>query len=459
MKQSDIRNLILYFSSSIHIAKVFQTKSQTLIQHAKKMHQFLADLFKELKKIELTVSANHLFFNDERASVEMGIVGRYRSLIHDLKTLSIGSIVFEKIPELEEIVSFLCCLGTDLAASKHSFEKISDNLKKEGVKSIKIIRIEDSNQLDGILRSIRKEALSSLLESIGYLKKITIEEEANIFEAKRIVRKFTELLFQERSYLIALTIIKDIGSYTFNHSANVCILSIAMGIELGLSRKDLLELGIAALFHDLGKIDIPGDILNKPDTLTNIEYEKIKQHPYLSAERIIFLKGIDDVPIFALRGVLEHHLDYSGAGYPIVSTRKPTLFARIIRIVDSYDAMTTPRIYQNVRSPFEALQYIVKSKEIYDPALVKVFLDIMGIYPPGTIVLLKGGLKGVMISENEVAVVEKGKVSKSAPEEITVMKALSPNEVDFDATAILTAVASDKHDSDKNENGDEQETA
>jgi HD-GYP domain-containing protein (c-di-GMP phosphodiesterase class II) len=455
MKQTDIRNLILYFSSSIHIARVFQTKSQTLYQHAKKMHQFLSDIFKELNQIELSISDNHLFFNDERASVEMGIMGRYRSLIHDLKTLSVGSIVFTKLPDLEEIVSFLCCLGTNLAASKRSFDEISETLRKEGVKSIQITQIEDSNQRDGILRSIRKEALSSLLESIGYLSKVTIEEEANIFEARQVVRKFTELLFKERSYLIALTIIKDIGSYTFNHSANVCILSIAMGIELGLSRKDLLELGIAALFHDLGKIDIPGDILNKPDTLTNIEYEKIKQHPYLSAERIIFLKGIEEVPIFALRGILEHHIDYSGAGYPNLSTKKPTLFGRIIRIVDSYDAMTTPRIYQNVKSPFEALKYIIKSKDIYDPNLVKVFLDIMGIYPPGTIVQLKGGMKGVMISENEVAVVEKGKISKSVPKETTIVKALSPNEVDFDPTAILTAVASEKRsDKDSDEDSD-----
>jgi len=444
MKQSDIRNLILYFSSSIHIARVFQTKSQTLYQHAEKMHQFLTDLFKELKKIELSISDNHLFFNDERATVEVGIMGRYRSLIHDLKTLSIGSILFEELPELEELVSFLCCLGMNLAKMKHSFETVADDLKKAGVKSIKISRIEDSNQRDGILRSIRKEALSSLLDSIGYLKKVTIEEEANIFEAKRIVRKFTDLLFKERSYLIALTIIKDIGSYTFNHSANVCILSIAMGIELGISRKDLLELGIAALFHDLGKIDIPGDILNKPDTLTNIEYEKIKQHPYLSAERIIFLKGIDEVPVFALRGILEHHIDFSGSGYPEISTKKPTLFARIIRIVDSYDAMTTPRIYQNVRSPFEALKYIVKSTDIYDPSLVKVFLDIMGIYPPGTIVLLKGNLKGVMVSENEVAVIKKGKISKSAPKETTIVRALSPNEIDFDVASVLTAIAGEE---------------
>jgi HD-GYP domain-containing protein (c-di-GMP phosphodiesterase class II) len=443
MKEGDIRNLILYFSSSIHIARVFQTKSQTLYQHAKKTHQFLSDLFKEFKTIELSISENHLFFNDERASVEMGIIDRYRSLIHDLKTLSIGTILFSKLPKLDEVVSFLCCLGTHLAASKHSFEQISNSLKKEGLKNIKISRIEDSKQKDGILRSIREEALTSLLDSISYLKKVTIEEEANIYEARRVVRNFSELLFKERSYLIALTIIKDIGSYTFNHSANVCILSIAMGIELGLDRKDLLELGIAALFHDLGKIDIPGDILNKPDTLTNIEYEKIKQHPYLSAERIIFLKGVDEVPVFALRGILEHHLDYSGAGYPDITTKKPTLFARIIRIVDSYDAMTTPRIYQNVRSPFEALKYIVKSKEIYDPSLVKVFLDIMGIYPPGSIVLLKGGLKGVMISDKEVALIRKGKILKDIPKETTIVKALSPNEVDFDPYSILTAVTSE----------------
>jgi len=447
MKQTDIRNLVLYFSSSIHIARVFQTKSQTLYQHAKKMHQFLSESFKELNAIELSISDNHLFFNDEMAQVEMGIMGRYRSLIHDLKTLSIGSIKFENFPELEEIVSFLCTLGLHLATSKHSFSKLLEDLKKEEVKSIKIGRIENIEQKDGILRSIRKEALSSLLDSISFLRKSSAEEETNIYEARRLVRKFSELLFKERSYLIALTIIKDIGSYTFNHSANVCILSIAMGIELGLSRKDLLELGIAALFHDLGKIDIPGDILNKPDTLTHIEYEKIKQHPYLSSERIIFLKGIDEVPVFALRGILEHHIDYSGAGYPDLSTKKPTLFARIIRIVDSYDAMTTPRIYQEVRSPFEALKYIIKSKDIYDPSLVKVFLDIMGIYPPGSIVLLKGGMKGVMISDKEVAIIRKGKPSKEIPKETTIVRALSFNEVDFDPADILTAVASDEDSS------------
>ncbi len=447
MKQTDIRNLVLYFSSSIHIARVFQTKSQTLYQHAKKMHQFLSEISKEFNTIELSISDNHLFFNDEMAQVEMGIMGRYRSLIHDLKTLSIGSIKFEKLPELEEIVSFLCTLGLHLATSKHTFSKLLEDLKKEEVKSIKIGRIENIEQKDGILHSIRKEALSSLLDSISFLKKSSAEEETNIYEARRLVRKFSELLFKERSYLIALTIIKDIGSYTFNHSANVCILSIAMGIELGLARKDLLELGIAALFHDLGKIDIPGDILNKPDTLTHIEYEKIKQHPYLSSERIIFLKGIDEVPVFALRGILEHHLDYSGAGYPDLSTKKPTLFARIIRIVDSYDAMTTPRIYQEVRSPFEALKYIIKSKDIYDPSLVKVFLDIMGIYPPGSIVLLKGGIKGVMISDKEVAIVRKGKPSKEIPKETTIVRALSLNEVDFDPADILTAVASDEDSS------------
>jgi len=447
MKQTDIRNLVLYFSSSIHIARVFQTKSQTLYQHAKKMHQFLSEISKEFNTIELSISDNHLFFNDEMAQVEMGIMGRYRSLIHDLKTLSIGSIKFENFPELEEIVSFLCTLGLHLATSKHSFSKLLEDLKKEEVKSIKIGRIENIEQKDGILRSIRKEALSSLLDSISFLRKSSAEEETNIYEARRLVRKFSELLFKERSYLIALTIIKDIGSYTFNHSANVCILSIAMGIELGLSRKDLLELGIAALFHDLGKIDIPGDILNKPDTLTHIEYEKIKQHPYLSSERIIFLKGIDEVPVFALRGILEHHIDYSGAGYPDLSTKKPTLFARIIRIVDSYDAMTTPRIYQEVRSPFEALKYIIKSKDIYDPSLVKVFLDIMGIYPPGSIVLLKGGMKGVMISDKEVAIIRKGKPSKEIPKETTIVRALSFNEVDFDPADILTAVASDEDSS------------
>ncbi|MEO0293401.1 MAG: HD domain-containing phosphohydrolase [candidate division WOR-3 bacterium] len=441
MKENDIRNFILYFSSSLHIARVFQTKSRTLYHHVEKTHQFLESLFKDFNKIEVSISDNHLFFNNERANVEMGFMERYISLIHDLKTLEIGTIFFPNLPPIEELLSLLCCLGKKLASSRHSFEEILAELEEEGVKSIIIRRIENVKQKEDILASVREEAVSTLLDAISYLKRISSEEETNIYEARRIVRKFSELLLKERSYLIALTIIKDIGSYTFNHSANVCILAIAMGIELGLTRKDLFELGIAALFHDLGKIDIPGDILNKPDILTNVEYEKMKQHPYLSAERIIFLKGIDEVPVFALRGILEHHIDYCGTGYPDLSIKKPTLFARIIRIVDSYDAMTTPRVYQEVRTPFEAVKYIIKSKEIYDPSLVKIFLDIMGIYPPGSIVLLEGGLKGVMISDKEVAVVHKGEIKKSFPKEVKIIKALSPNEVDFDPCAVLTAVA------------------
>ncbi len=443
MKDTDTKNFIIYISSSIHIARIFQSKSTTLHLHSERTYKILEELFKEFQYIELSISEDHLFLNNERIRVGIDIMGIYRALIHDLESLSIGSIIFTKMPSIDEVTSFLYVLGWGLSNVSSSFYEISDYLEEMKVQSIQIKMLEDSQTKEGMVRSVRKEAIRNLLDSINYLRIATQEGKGDIYEARRLVRKFTDLVVEDRDYLIALTAIKDIGSYTFNHSVNVCILSIAMGMELGLSRRDLLDLGIAALFHDLGKIDIPGDIVNKPDTLSDLEYDEIKQHPYLSAERILFLKGMDELPVFALEGVLEHHIDYSGKGYPDLNKKEPGLFARIIRLVDSYDAMTSPRIYHSIKTPLDALKYIVEDdKDTYDPSLVKIFLDIMGIYPPGTIVSLKGGMKGVLISENQVAVVGKDRSLENIEEEVVIERALSPDEVDFDPGSIIAALGS-----------------
>ncbi len=436
-----INNFIIYLSSSIHIARIFQTRSKTLRLHAKKTYEMVCQLFEELSKVELSLSGNYLFLNGERIKFGMEVMGRYRALIQDLKTLSIGSIIFTEKPVIDEVVSFAYILGKGLSSNIRSFERLEMRLEEMGVRSIRIEPLEDSEEVkEGLVRSVRKEAIKNVLDSIYFLKDVADGSIKDINVSRRLVRRFSELIIEDRGYLFALTTIKNMGSYTLNHSVNVCILSLGMGVELALSRRDLLELGIAALFHDLGKVDIPETILDKPDKLTNLEYEKIKQHPYLSAERILFLRGMDEIPIYALRGILEHHKDFTGGGYPDINIGKPSLFARIIRIVDSYDAMTTPRVYQPVATPFESLKYIVLNKNVYDPSLVKVFLNLVGIYPPGTVVQLKGGKVGVMVSKGYVAVVDKEGTLKNTDQNITIEGAISADEVDFDPASVIVAL-------------------
>jgi HD-GYP domain-containing protein (c-di-GMP phosphodiesterase class II) len=439
----DVKNFIIYLSSSIHVARLSQSRSKTLRMHASKTHDILSELFKDLKSVKLSLGGNQLFLNGKRIEVGMEIMGRYRALIQDLKYLSIGAITFEVLPDVREITSFVYILGKALSSNIVSFERITKRIKDLSVKSITIDVLEEAEEIkEGMARSVRKEAVKNLLGGISYLKNVAQDSNEDVNVARRLVRRFSELVLKDPGYLLSLTTVKNIGSYTLNHSVNVCILALAMGMELGLSRRDLIELGIAALFHDLGKFDIPGEILDKPDKLTNLEYEKMKQHPYLSAERILFLRGMEEIPIFAVRGILEHHIDFNGKGYPNIGVEKPSLFARIIRIVDSYDAMTTPRLYQPVTTPFEALKNIVLSPEVYDPSLVKVFLNLMGIYPPGTVVRLKNGLIGVIVSRGFVAVVDKGDIVEEEYKEVLIEKAISPEEVAFDPASVIAALGS-----------------
>ncbi|MCK4322656.1 HD domain-containing protein [candidate division WOR-3 bacterium] len=439
----DIKSFIIYLSSSMHVARLSQSRSKTLRMHTGKTHEILSELFKDLSSVKLSLRGNQLFLNGERIEVGMEIMGRYRALIQDLKYLSIGSIIFTKLPEVREITSFVYIIGKTLSSNIVSFDRLTRRMEELGVKSIKIELLEEAEEIkEGMARTLRKEAVKNLLGGISYLKNVAQDSNEDVNVARRLVRKFSELVLKDPGYLLSLTTVKNIGSYTLNHSVNVCILSLAMGMELGLSRRDLIELGIAALFHDLGKFDIPGEILDKPDKLTNLEYEKMKQHPYLSAERILFLGGMDEIPIFAVRGILEHHIDFNGRGYPDIGVKKPSLFARLIRIVDSYDAMTTPRLYQPVTTPFEALKNIVLSPEVYDPSLVKVFLNLMGIYPPGTVVRLKNGLIGVIVSRGFVAVVDKGDLVEKEEKEVLIEKAISPEDVDVDPASVIAALGS-----------------
>ncbi len=438
----DVKSFIIYLSSAIHVARLSQSRSKTLRLHSERTKEILGELFKELSTVKLSLGGNQLFLNGKRISVGMEIMGRHRALIQDFQYLSIGSIIFTEEPEVREITSFVYILGKALSSSVISFDKLIERMEELKVKSIKIELLADSDKIkEGMARSVRKEAVKNLLGGISYLKNVAQDSTEDVNVARRLVRKFSELVLKDPGYLLSLTTVKNIGSYTLNHSVNVCILALAMGMELGLSRRDLIELGIAALFHDLGKFDIPGEILDKPDKLTNLEYEKIKQHPFLSAERILFLRGMDEIPIFAVRGILEHHIDYCGTGYPDINVKKPSLFARIIRIVDSYDAMTTPRLYQPVTTPFEALKNIVLNTKVYDPSLVKVFINLMGIYPPGTVVRLKGGMTGVIVSRGFVAVVDKGD-SGVEDKQVKIEKALSPDEVDFDPASVIAALGS-----------------
>ncbi|KHK02690.1 HD-GYP domain-containing protein [Desulfovibrio sp. TomC] len=189
--------------------------------------------------------------------------------------------------------------------------------------------------------------------------------------------------------LLALCKLRCHDAYTFTHGVNVSVLAVAFGTSLGIGAQGLKELGLAGLFHDLGKTGVADVILNKPGRLTPDEFHQVKSHPGLGRD---LLEG-RGLPEAVLRGVAEHHEKWGGAGYPSgLAGEDVHAWARIIGVADVFDALTSKRAYKNAMLPTRALGVLYGMRERdYPPGLVERFIKFMGPYPVGSFVRLDSG--------------------------------------------------------------------
>ncbi|MCF8036776.1 MAG: HD domain-containing protein [Desulfobacteraceae bacterium] len=237
------------------------------------------------------------------------------------------------------------------------------------------------------------------LKSVG--QKILKGKPSGIRKPLRVIQDITDLAFVNNEVLMGIATIRDHDDYTFTHSVNVAILSICLGQQIGLSRKSLVRLGISSLFHDLGKIDVPREILNKPGPLDTREFQEIQNHPLNGVRRIIKLNADSELKARILLPPFEHHLRYDLSGYPDTNWNRPlSLFGRIIEICDVYDALTSARSYrQTPLSQDRALGIMLaKSGKDFDPVLLKWFVNMLGVLPMGTLVKLNTGHFGLVYS-------------------------------------------------------------
>ena len=211
----------------------------------------------------------------------------------------------------------------------------------------------------------------------------------------RVVERMVDITLRDPSALLGLSMIKDYDNYTFSHCVNVGVLAMALGAALGHDAATVRDLGIAGLLHDIGKTMIPKSILNKPGKLSGSEFEEMKRHTELGSKIIREMEGLS--PRIA-QAALGHHVCYDRRGYPEWARNLP--YDRIVDIVavaDSYDAITTLRVYHHPVSPRAALGELQKvAGTLLDGGLVDGFMGMMGKYPAGTLVRL---------DTNEVAVV------------------------------------------------------
>ena len=231
-------------------------------------------------------------------------------------------------------------------------------------------------------------------------------EQVSLRRAKRVIESIVDAILTEEQLIVGMTAIKDYDEYTYHHSVNVSILSVALGQRLRLNRSTITTLGIAALFHDIGKTGLSKEVLNKPSSLNEDEWVIIQRHPYLGALSILKMQGIDEISVQNAITAFQHHMKCDFSGYP--KMREPmemSFYTRIVTIADQFDAMTSSRVYNPTpQSPDEAVRIMLKSSGTeLDPVLLKIFINMAGVYPVGSLVLLNTREMGIVYEGSQIS--------------------------------------------------------
>lgn len=261
---------------------------------------------------------------------------------------------------------------------------------------------EELEELHSPIRhELKEEAISSVQQVFSMFHQTAHQVNINcINQTMEVSKKLVTAMKNNREAKLSIASLKLYDDYTYNHSFGVSILAIAIGLSLGLRTGDLYDLGFCALLHDIGKMDVPIEIIAKPAKLTKEEFTIVKQHPEKGAE--FFLKHRLASPRICA-GVLTHHEKYDGTGYPRgLSGDQIPLFGRIISVADVYDALTSVRPYRDPSPPSEAIEYIMGGCDnAFDSSIVEAFLKKVSPYPIGSCVKLSSGEIAIVVEQNE----------------------------------------------------------
>lgn len=229
------------------------------------------------------------------------------------------------------------------------------------------------------------------------LTSLRLSQDINTQEVKSAVRSCVKSVLKNPNAMMWLTQIKNKDDYTAEHSLRVSVMSVALGRELDLLEQELEDLGVAGMLHDVGKVRIPNEILNKEGALSSEEYEIIKTHT-TAGRKLLMSKS--DVPPVTVDVAYCHHEQPNGKGYPRgVTAEKIPYFAKIVAVVDAFDAITSDRVYSKGRSVLEALRILYDCRgQHFDEEIVRALIRLIGIYPPGHIAELSSGEVGIILS-------------------------------------------------------------
>jgi len=352
----------------------------------------LRQLFGTKRQIALGVLDDSLFFEDELFTQPNAAITEMKDLLVER-----GISRIELTPELTEhdFLQFI----VELKKGDKDGEQLSALIKAQHMLGITLTCEElEEEEEPKDPKEVYTRAIQVVKDMFQDIRMGKIPSKTN---ADGMVTEMIEMTISQPHALFALTMIKDYDNYTFTHSVNVSVLSLAVGRACNVPEKGLHLLGLGGLLHDVGKLKVDVGIINKPGRLTSDEFEQIKQHPVSGAEIVRKMEGITQEVIDIVN---YHHLRYDRTGYPNDHlNRKLSPLVDMATIADTYDAMTTLRSYQRPISPKQAISQMEEmSGSVLNPQYLDKFILSLGSYPVGTMVRLVNNEIALVVDADQV---------------------------------------------------------
>jgi len=380
------RSLKLYPVENAQVQKALDDLAQTT--------KHLLDVEKEL---ELRLQGEFIFVNSTRLRLDLDNYASFSHILGVLHQCGVGAVRIDEGVERKQLQIFVSMLLSYAAreATPNKVFELGQKLSDAGVTHIGVEPpLETDEEAEDEERQ-KEAAKRTYARSVAVTKEvinsIRMGRTANVKKVKRAVQAIVDQVLNNEASLVGLTTLRDYDEYTFTHSVNVCIFSVALGRKLGLSKLQLYDLGIAALFHDVGKSRVPLEVLNKQGGLSDEEWRIMQAHPWLGVLTLFGLRGYGEIPYRGMIVAYEHHMKTDLTGYPkSLRARELSIYSKIVAVADGFDAATSRRVYQTVPiQPDQVLKEMWENpRRGYDSVVVKAFINLIGIYPVGTCVIL-----------------------------------------------------------------------
>jgi putative nucleotidyltransferase with HDIG domain len=392
-----VKTLLLYLMNAIQAAKLYRDEHPKYKEFVAGLYAKTLEVLEEHRELTVGIVSGELAWEDE---IFFNLSKRLASLITFLEESRIARIVFQQGLRLDELSQFIIFL-----ARTKNLDRVDEKeyFRLHGIQNIRAGRLRaqiKSDDLD-MAAQLTTKYDSSLQSAAHSLNMVLNEEEVDYLDLRFNILSVMEDFTGRHQELLNLISVKDRDLETFAHLLNVALLSMSFASKLGFAKDDVLDLGIAALYHDVGKLHISLKIIQKKTKLAKREFTRMRDHPVLGARILDGYK--DSLGILPIVVAFEHHMRHDGTGYPkIAFPRKPHLAAMMVSICDVYDALALKRCYKKDYPPDKIYELMILEKgKMFDPELLDKFFQHMGVWPVGSIVALNDGRVGVVREVHE----------------------------------------------------------